>query len=83
MDMQRQQEEVDRNYDAFQRQLADLIATHDGQIAVMRDGRVVGCFGSVRAALTEARQRFPDGIYSIQEVTREPIDLGVFSHAGN
>ncbi len=80
MDIDRQRQEVDRNYDAFMRQLAKLLPEHRDQLALMRDGEIVGFFETPTEALMAAAERFPDDIFSIQEVTDEPIDLGFFSH---
>jgi hypothetical protein len=77
-----QRREVDRNFDCLQRQLSEILPEHEGQYALMRDGRIVGYFDNVRAALTEAANAYPDRIFSVQEVTAEPVDLGAFSHAG-
>jgi hypothetical protein len=46
----------------------------------MRDGEVVGFYDTPRGALQAASEMFADGIFSIQEVTDEPIDLGFWSH---
>ncbi len=81
MDAQRQREEVDRNYDAFTRVLGTILTEHRDELALMRDGRIVGYFDTPREALKEASERFPDGVFSIQEVTDEPIFLGVWSDA--
>lgn len=83
MDIERQRRQVDDNYDAFQRQVAHLLADHEDEFAVMRDGEVVAILPTATAALREAHDRFGDGIFSIQEVTTQPIDLGIFSHAGS
>ena len=83
MDAARQKQEVDRNYDAFTRMFSTIVSEHRDQLALMRDGTVVGFFDSPREALQAAAERFPDGIFSIQEVTDEPIDLGFWSHVGN
>lgn len=80
MDRARQAAEVDRNYDAFVRLLGSILPEHRNQLALMRDGQVLGYFGSPGAANRAGHERFPDGIYSIQEVTDEPIDLGFWSH---
>jgi hypothetical protein len=76
----RQKLQVDRNYDAFVRMLGALLPSHRDQLALMRDGQVVGFFNSPREALEAATDKFSDGIFSIQEVTDEPIDLGFWSH---
>ncbi len=83
MDAARQKQEVDRNYDAFMRMLSGLLAEHRDQLALMRDGQVVGYFKTPREALRAASEHFPDRIFSIQEVTDEPIDLGFWSHVGH
>jgi hypothetical protein len=80
MDMQRQNEEVDRNYDAFMRVLGDLLPEHRDEYALMRDGEIVAFFVKPGDANCEGVARFPDQIFSIQEVTDEPIDLGFWSH---
>lgn len=83
MDAARQRLEVDRNYDAFMRMLGTLLDLHRDQLALMRDGRIVGYYDTPRGALLAASELFPDGIFSIQEVTAEPIDLGLWSHVGH
>ena len=83
MDVQRQREEVDRNYDAFTRVLGTILSDHRDKLALMRDGGIVGYFDTPRQALEAAYERFADGVFSIQEVTDEPIDLGFWSHVGS
>ncbi|HEX8655769.1 MAG TPA: hypothetical protein VF693_11170 [Allosphingosinicella sp.] len=80
MDVERQKQEVDRNYDIFMRILGSILEEHRDQLALMRDGKIVGYFDTPREALLAAADRFPDGVFSIQEVTDEPIDLGFWSH---
>ena len=83
MDLVRQKAEVERNYDAFVRALGGIIADHRDQLALMRDGRIVAYFQRPGDAHRAGMERFPDGIFSIQEVTDEPIDLGFWSHVGH
>lgn len=83
MDVQRQREEVDRNYDAFTRMLGTILSEHRDQLALMRDGLIVGYFETPRQALEAAYEHYPDGVFSIQEVTDEPLDLGFWSHVGS
>jgi hypothetical protein len=80
MDAARQKQEVDRNYDALMRMLGSVLIEHRDQLALMRDGRIVGYYQTPREALHAASGLFPDGIFSIQEVTDEPLDLGFWSH---
>ena len=83
MDRERQRRQVDENYAVFERQLPSFLHEHEDEFAVMRDGEVVAFMPDATAALREAHRRFPDEIFSIQEVTDKPIDLGIFSHAGS
>jgi len=76
MDEQRQDEEVDRNYEAFKKLLGSLLPDHRDQLAVMRDEQIAGFFDTPREALEFAYARFPDEIFSIQDVTEEPLFLG-------
>ena len=80
MDVERQQHEVKRNYDAFARVLDSILEEHRDQLALLRDGRIVDYFETPRRALRAASELFPDGIFSIQEVTSEPMDLGFWSN---
>jgi hypothetical protein len=75
------QDEVERNYAAFVKELPTLLATQRGKFAVMRDGGIVAFFDTVRDADVAAQMLYPDGRYSVQEVTDVAADLGFFSHA--
>jgi hypothetical protein len=83
MNFEEQRQEVDRNYDFFMRTIDSFLADHANEFALLRDAGVVGFFPTVRAAGEAGDRLFPDGRYSIQEVTLDPIDLGIFSHAGH
>ena len=80
MDQARQRLEVDQNYDAFTRILASILDEHRDQYALMREGEIVGFFDKPGEANRAGVEMFDDGIFSIQEVTDEPIDLGFWSH---
>lgn len=77
-----QHAEIDANYDYLQRTLALLLPEHEGQYALLKDCKIVGFFSRIGEAYQVALDRFPDRVFSIQEVTAEPLDLGFFSHAG-
>ena len=80
MDDARQNAEVDRNYDVFMRTLASILPNHRDQYALMRNGEIMEYFDKVGDAYDRGVNTFADGIFSIQEVTDEPIDLGFWSH---
>jgi len=78
----RLREQVDRNYQAFQQQLPALVISHPGKFALMRDGQIVEFFDTARDAYVTGQRLFEqDKLFSVQEVTETPVDLGFFSHA--
>lgn len=80
MDRERQKKQVDLNYDVFMRRLSEFLPKHRDEWALMRDGEVIAFFVKPGEAIDAARARYPDEIFSLQEVTDEPIDLGFYSH---
>ena len=80
MDHQAQAREVDANYDFFQRHLRAHLDGHRGEYALIRNQQIVEFFEDVGDAYRAGLDRFSDTLFSIQEVTEEPIDLGFLSH---
>lgn len=74
--------EIDRNYDAFQALLPDLLPTQFGQFALLNDQRIIALFDSPVAAVTEGIRRFGSGHFSVQEISTVPENLGFYSYAG-
>ena len=72
---------VDKNYEEFQKLLPSLMKTHAGKYAVMREGEAIEFFDTSRDALIFGHKEYPDGLFSIQQVTNVVVDLGYFSHA--
>lgn len=75
------QEEVDLNYEAFQKELPRLLHEHRGKFALLKDGRIINFFSSAEDARNAAASFIPDGLYSIQQVTDMPVNLGFYTHA--
>ena len=75
------QEAVDKNYQAFRAMLPDLIKTNLGKFALMHDEQIVEFFDTARDAMLYGEREFPDGVFSVQQVTTSVVDLGYFSHA--
>lgn len=69
------------NYEAFEAMLPLLLLDHKGKFALMRDGQVVDFFEGAGAAQMAGAGRFDDGLFSVQKVIEEAIDLGFYSHA--
>jgi hypothetical protein len=82
MDLGKQAQEVDQNFDYFQRNLTTYLREHSGAYVLLKECKEHGFFESPGLAYRAGQARFIDGIFSIQEITDEPIDLGFFSHAG-
>jgi hypothetical protein len=74
--------EIDANYDHYRRHVSEFFESEQGRVALLKSCQIVGFFDSVSDANRFARTEFPDGLYSLQPVIPEPVDLGFFSHAG-
>ena len=72
---------VDENYEAFQDLLPELLKTHLGKFALLQEKELVETFDTARDAMIYGEKAFPDGLFSIQQVTSLVVDLGYFSHA--
>ena len=72
-------EEVRRNFDVFQKLLPEILEERRGKIALMRDKQIVDYFDTRLRARAAAEASYPDGIWSIQEVTDEIAYLGPIS----
>jgi hypothetical protein len=82
MDPQRtKQEEVNRNFEFFQRELSQLLEKHAGKFALIRNCTITGFYDTALDANTAGDQLYEDGLFSIQKVGREVGDLGFYSHA--
>jgi hypothetical protein len=74
-------EQIDKNYEAFKQELPNLLATHRGKFALMRDEAIIEIFDTARDAFVAGQKLFPDNLFSVQEIIETPIDLGFYSHA--
>lgn len=74
--------EIDRNLFAFQSVLSDLMASGRDQFALLRHQAVNSVHAKLSDALRTGHELFADGVFSVQKITDEPVDLGYFSHAG-
>lgn len=75
------QDQVEKNYEAFTKQLPSLLATHRGKFALMRNGKIAQFFDTARDAHVAGQALFADGLFSIQEVSDGSVDLGYYSYA--
>ena len=75
------QSHVDKNFEAFQKLLPELIKTHPGKYAVMHDERPVEFFDTLADAVRFGHSQFGDRNFSVQEVTNQNVNLGFHSYA--
>jgi hypothetical protein len=75
------QEEIDRNFEEFQRQLPVLLEKYRGKYALMRNQEIKGYYDTAVDANLTGEQMFPDKLFSVQQVIDTAVDLGFFSHA--
>jgi hypothetical protein len=73
--------EVDRNYDYFQRNLAVLLKDHSGQYALLKAEKIIAFYDGPGIAYRAGLAQFPEKIFSVQQVTDEPDELGCMSIA--
>lgn len=73
--------EVDHNYDFFQRNLASYLHTNSGEYALLKAKSLIGFYNGPGDAYRAGLDKYPDEIFSIQEVTDQPVDLGFMSLA--
>jgi hypothetical protein len=74
-------EQIEKNYAAFVKELPKIALSHGGKFALMHDGEIVGYYDTSRDAVVAGEAIYPDGLFSVQQVTEKPVDLGYYSHA--
>ena len=79
---EKQQAEVDANYEAFKKRLPKLLGgRHAGKHALLKDGKIVAFYDSGDDAFYAGQARFKDGFFSVQKVANEVIDLRLWRYA--
>ena len=73
--------QVEGNYEAFTTRLNEFIPSHVNRYALMRNGEIVEFYNTYTDAWRTGNKFFEDGLFSIQKVTRTPVDLGFYSRA--
>lgn len=77
----RKAQEIEKNFTYFQSILPTLAESHRGRYVLLQDANIVGIYDTVRDAQMTGAKFYKDGLFSIQQVESQPIDLGFFSHA--
>ncbi len=73
--------EIDKNFEVFQRMLPNLLGDHRDKHALMRDGKVIAIYSTAQDAVETGQSFYKDGLFSVQKITDDAVDLGFFSHA--
>jgi hypothetical protein len=81
VDRAAKQSEIDSNLVFFQEKLPELLASHAGKYVLLRHREIVGIYDTALDAQVTGQKFYADGLFSVQRITDEPIDLGFFSHA--
>ena len=73
--------EIDANFEAISAKMDELMPLHAHKHALMRGGEIVEFYSNWEDAYKTGRRFYKDGRFSVQEVTKTPVDLGIFSRA--
>ena len=74
--------EVDRNFDAFNTMLPELLQRAPGKYALLHRQKLIDLFDNPLSAFVEGARQFGENEYSVQEVTQQSDSLGFYSYAG-
>jgi hypothetical protein len=59
---------IDKELEAFEAQLNDLLAEHEGKFALVKDGKVIGTFDNEGDAYTEGVKRFGEDVFLVRQI---------------
>ena len=73
--------EIETNFKAISARMDELMPLYAHKYALMRAGEIVEFYACWEDAYKTGQRFFADGKFSVQQVTKTPVDLGYFSHA--
>jgi len=73
--------EIETNFRAMSEKLDEYMPLHARKFALMRHGEVIEFYSNWEDAFKTGAKFYEDGLFSIQKVTKTPVDLGYFSYA--
>ena len=81
MDKEKIQREVDENYKFFCEHKSEIDAENSDKFVLMRHRGFLGFYSTKEDAITAGTSQFEDGIFSVQKVSDDIVDLGSVGYA--
>ena len=79
---EKQQAEVNANYEAFKEKLPKLLAGgYEGKFALIKDREIQGFFDTDKDAWATGKLLYKEDVFSVQQVGGHPIRLGWMGYA--
>ena len=75
--------EITQNYKAFLKELPGLLDQHRDKCALMRHREIVGIYPTYEHAVQAGSSLYEDDIFSVQEISDVPVDMGYYSDVEN
>ena len=72
-------QEIEDNFEYFKPVIPTLMKKHHGRYALLKNKEIIGLYDTVRDAQMTGEIFYKDGLFSVQNVETQPIDLGIFS----
>lgn len=80
-DIEAIEREVDANYEAFVDRIDRLIEEgHEEQYALLHNTEIVEFHDDMGLAVSAGLARYPDHVFSVQQVTKRVMYMGFYSH---
>jgi len=70
------QNEIDKNLAFFLEELSKIPAHQKGKVALLRHQTIAGYYDTIPDAINAGSQLYVDGLFSVQQVASEPVNLG-------
>ena len=81
VDQKKLRRQIENNYKAFTANLNEYVNVYANRYALMRDGKIIEFFNSYEDAWKTGNILYKDSLFSVQKVTKTPVDLGFYSRA--
>lgn len=79
--LKEREEELDKNFEAFQKLLPELVEESLGKFVLFHEGELINIYDTAHDAYAAGQDQYGDKPFSVQRVSLGSVDLGVFSHA--